>query len=87
MKIGPKTRAKAVELMGDLLESYQQQIETAYCKTDDPFDVSLKLRFAPAGSHGTKIVAKISFVESEIADEVAEVIDEEQMQLQFAGTD
>ena len=83
MKIGPRTRAKAVELVGSLLEGYQQQIEKTYCDTDGHLDISLKVRLTPAGEHGTKITAKISFVESKIEDAVFEVIDEEQMELEF----
>ena len=93
MKIGPRTRAKAVELVGNLLEGYQQQIETAYSKAEvvavgngalpKSLDVSLKVRFAPAGEYGIKIIAKIGFVESKIADEIAEIVDEEQMSLEL----
>ena len=83
MKIGPRTRAKALEMAGNLLEGYQQQIEDAYCKTDEHLDVTLKIRFAPAGDQGVKITAKISFIESKISDEIAEVIDEEQMPLEL----
>ena len=83
MKIGKRTRAKAVELIAGLMEGYHQQIEDAYCKTDEHLDVTLKVRFAAAGDQGVKITAKISFIESKISDEIAEVIDEEQMPLEL----
>jgi len=80
-KIGVKTRAKVLEQIGGLLETYQDKIEAAYCLSDEPFAVAIAVKFHAAGRSGTKVTSKITFVESKITDGLSEVVDEQQMGL------
>ena len=80
MKIGDKTRAKVVQQIFNLLETYQDKIETAYCNTEETFAVTFKTKFCPAGN-GTKVVTQISFVESKVTDAQAAVVVEKQLDL------
>jgi len=80
MKIGDKTRAKVIQQIEELLETYRDKIETAYCNTEDIFAVTFKTKFIPAGD-GTKVITQISFVESKVTDAQAAVVVEKQLDL------
>jgi len=81
MKIGEKTRAKVLEQIENLLKTYQDKIEAAYCLSVEPFAVAIAVKFHAAGRSGTKVTTKLSFVESKITDGLSEVVDEQQMEL------
>ena len=81
MKIGKKTREKATWLISYLLDKHQDTIEKTYCETNGHMDISFKIRFEPAGEYGTKVSAKISFVESKVDDTYFEFVDEKQLGL------
>jgi len=80
-KIGIKTRAKVVEQITGLLETYSNKIEAAYCLSDEPLAVGFKTKFNAAGRSGVKVVTQITFIESKITDGLSEVVDEQQMGL------
>ncbi len=83
MKFGPKTRGKATDLISNLLEGYQKQIEKTYSEATGKLDIGMKVTLESAGDLGIKVSAKISFVESKIDETVFDVIDEEQMAIEF----
>jgi len=78
MKIGNKTIEKATELLGGLLNSYQNELDKAYLKSDDTLAVSLTLKISP-DQHGNKLKADIKFVADQVKDSANGHADEDQL--------
>ena len=86
MNIGPRVLARTKEMIGVLLDNYHNEIEEAYCNTEDDdgrvkgLGVDVKLKFSPdSGAIG--IDATINFVSERVKDTVSDTVDEKQIPL------
>lgn len=81
MKIGVKTRAKAVELFERILDAHKDSINQTFSEFDNKLTINIGIGFESAKDHGVNVQVKYKYVEKEVKGLLAEVVDDEQREL------
>lgn len=79
-KIGPKVLADLNHKIGELLNTYKKEIDTAYLHSDSGLSIGISIKIEPCGEL-LAIQAQISFVESRIKNSIDWKISEDQPRL------
>lgn len=78
-RIGMKTVQEAGNLINALLQEHQEEIETAYNKTEaDSISISFSVKIKP-GTKGNEINTTINFVSERVKDSASGTVDESQL--------
>lgn len=73
MFINDDARREVARQVMMLMGNYENDIETAYCSSDDKFKIAFGVTFSPAGS-GMKIETNMNFVAERVRDKTDGVV-------------
>ncbi len=79
-KIGPKVLADLNHKIGELLNTYKQEIDAAFLHSENGLSIGISIKIDPCGEL-LSIQAGISFVESRIKNAIEWKISEDQLRL------
>ena len=83
MKIGPKTRKKAVELFERILNEHQESINQTFSDFGNKLGINIGIVFESEKDRGVNVSVKYKYVEKEVKGILSEIVDEEQIPIEF----